>query len=127
MTSATCRVWLVASAVADRYSAMRTAMGQVHDQLNAAWKPIYEAVVTGQGLRLRPGITMDDFTEIISALSSGMSLHTVTDDGARIIDVSRRRSLLGTAALAVLASCIDPGDGKSLEEAVTEVVGTATR
>jgi hypothetical protein len=103
---------------------MKTAMAKVHHQVDASWLPVYEAAIAGRGLRLRPGITLDDFADMLSALSSGLSLRILSDPDAHanLIDDSRRRSLLGTAAIAILASCIDPGDGKSLEEVITGIV-----
>ncbi len=122
LSSTSSRVWLIASAVCERYPAMKTAMGKVHRQLNDSWLPVYEAAITGRGLRLRPGVTISDIAEILSALSMGISLRIATDDNAELIDDERRQSLLGTAALAVLASCIDAGDGQSLEEIIRELV-----
>jgi hypothetical protein len=126
LSSASSRVWLIASAVCERYPAMKTAMGKIHRWLNGSWMPVYEAAITGRGLRLRPGITLSDVAEILSALSVGISLRIASDDDAGLIDDERRQSLLGTAALAVLASCIDAGDGRSLEEVVRELVGQDT-
>jgi hypothetical protein len=110
LSSTSSRVWLIASAVGERYPAMKTAMGKVHRGLNDSW------------LRLRPGVTINDVAEILSALSMGISLRIASDDHADLIDDERKQSLLGTAALAVLASCIDPGDGQSLEEIVRGLV-----
>jgi hypothetical protein len=101
---------------------MKTAMGKVHRGLNDSWLPVYEAAITGRGLRLRPGVTINDVAEILSALSMGISLRIASDDDADLIDDERKQSLLGTAALAVLASCIDPGDGQSLEEVIRGLV-----
>jgi hypothetical protein len=122
LSSTSSRVWLIASAVGERYPAMKTAMGKVHRGLNDSWLPVYEAAITGRGLRLRPGVTINDVAEILSALSMGISLRIASDDHADLIDDERKQSLLGTAALAVLASCIDPGDGQSLEEIVRGLV-----
>jgi hypothetical protein len=101
---------------------MKTAMAKVHQEIEAGWMPVYEAAIAGRGLRLRPGITIDDFVYIISSLSSGISLRILSDPDAKFIDDERHRSLLGTAAMAILASCIDPGDGKSLEEMLGDIV-----
>jgi hypothetical protein len=42
-----------------------------------------------------------------------------------VVDHERHRSLLGDAALAVLAGCIDMGDGKSLTELIGDLTATA--
>jgi hypothetical protein len=97
-------------------------MAKVYRQLDASWLPVYEAAIAGRGLRLRPGITPDVLADILSALSSGISLRILSDPDVNLIDDEHRRSLLGTAAIAVLASCIDPGDGRSLEEVIRDIV-----
>jgi len=61
------------------------------------------------------------FFDWLSALSVGISLRIATDENADLIDHERKRSLPGTAALTVLASCTDPGDGQSLEEIIREI------
>jgi hypothetical protein len=122
LTTTSSRVWLITSAISDRYPAMKTAMAKVYRQLDASWLPVYEAAIAGRGLRLRPGITPDVLADILSALSSGISLRILSDPDVNLIDDEHRRSLLGTAAIAVLASCIDPGDGRSLEEVIRDIV-----
>lgn len=127
LTNPSARLWLITSAISDRYPAMKTAMAKVHQQIEAGWMPVYEAAIAGRGLRLRPGVTLEDFADIISSLSSGISLRILSDPDAKLIDDERRRSLLGTAAIAILASCIDPGDGKSLEEMLGDIVRLNTK
>lgn len=127
LTNPSSRVWLITSAISDRYPAMKTAMAKVHRQVEASWKPVYEAAISGRGLRLRPGITLDDFSDVISALSSGISLRILSDPDANLLDDEHGRSLLGTATLAILAACVDPGDGKSLEEVISDIVRPASQ
>lgn len=122
LASASSRVWLIASAVSDRYPAMKAAMRKIHDRMNDSWMPVYDAVVTGRGLKLRPGVTIEDLTEILSALTTGLSLRIAAGHDPGLIDHASHESLLGTAVIAVLASFIDPGDGRSLEQAVTDLV-----
>jgi hypothetical protein len=124
-TNTSSRIWLIASAISDRYPAMRAAMAKVHSEIDATWILVYKAAINRRGLRLRPGITVEDFADIISALSSGIALRTASDPGEHLIDHERHRSLLGTAAIAVLASCIDTGDGRSLEELIGDIVRPA--
>jgi hypothetical protein len=116
------RVWLIATAVSDRYPAIKQALAEVHDEAIATWLPVYQAVVTGRRLRLRPGVTLEDLIEIISALVTGITLRAGAEPAPGLVDHERRRSLLGTAALAVLASCIDPGDGRTVEQAIAELI-----
>jgi hypothetical protein len=125
LANASTRVWLIAAAVSDRYPTIKQALAEVHDEAISTWLPVYQAVVTGRRLRLRPGVTLEDLIEIISALVTGITLRAGTEPAPSLVDHERRRSLLGTAAIAVLASCIDPGDGRTIEEAIAELIQPA--
>jgi hypothetical protein len=127
LTHTSSRLWLITSAISDRYPAMKTAMAKVHRQADASWMRVYDAAIAGRGLRLRPGITLDVLADILSSLSSGISLRILSDPDANLIDDEHHRSLLGTAAIAILASCIDPGDGRSLEEVIRDIVQPAPK
>jgi hypothetical protein len=59
-TNTSSRIWLIASAISDRYPEMRAAMARVHSEIDASWMSVYEAAINGRGLGLRPGITMQD-------------------------------------------------------------------
>ena len=75
-----------------------------------------------RGLRLRPGITLDDCADLLAAVANGLALRALADPAAPVIDRAQRRCLLGTAALALIAGCVEradsDGDSLSLEEAV---------
>jgi hypothetical protein len=61
-------------------------------------------------------VTLADLTDILTALAEGIGMRMLADPDAQLVDHERQQSLLGKAALAIAAACIDTGDGKSLEE-----------
>jgi hypothetical protein len=66
------------------------------------WEQLYAGFFQARGLPPRPGITVDDIASILSACSGGVALRTLGDPSSEVIDHNRQRSILGTAALAVI-------------------------
>jgi hypothetical protein len=86
------------------------------------WKEVYAAFIEARGLRLRPGITIDDIADLLAALVDGIALRSIGNPSCGLINRDQRRTLLGTAALALVYSFMerdeDPDD-MTLEEAVS--------
>jgi hypothetical protein len=110
------RVSLIAAATADRDVVVRRAITESYRLVGQSWSALYEATLTARGLRLRSGVTLADLTDILTALAEGIGMRMLADPDAQLVDHERQQSLLGKAALAIAAACIDTGDGKSLEE-----------
>jgi len=58
---------------------------------------------------------------LLESIADGLALRTLADPAARIIDRTQRRCLLGTAALVVIAGCLERADSAvslPLEDAV---------
>ena len=93
------------------------------------WKEVYAALLQARHMQLRPGITLDDIANLLAATVDGLALRSIGDPSSDLIDHERRRSLLGTMALAVMHSCLEPAesaDGMTLEDAVrVKVYGPA--
>jgi hypothetical protein len=82
-------------------------------------------VIRHRGLQLRRGFTIGDLADILVALSLGLTLRSIADPASRVFDHERQRSLLGTAALALFAGCMqheDSADGLTLEQAVEAMI-----
>jgi hypothetical protein len=112
------RLGLIAAAEAEGDPVIGEA---ISGRYTPSWKDFYEDFLRTRGLRLRPGVTLDDCADLLAAVSDGLALRALADPGTRVIDRARRRCLLGTAALALIAGCLeraDHSDGLSLEEAV---------
>ena len=66
-------------------------------------------------VRFRQGVSFQDLTVMLSTAAEGMALRAMVDPTG-IIDMQARTSLLGKLALALMLSCVDPGDGMPLEQ-----------
>lgn len=119
------RMQLIAAALAEREPDLRKIMTNINSVVDANWTETYQAVIEARGLTLRPGITPDDLNLMLSTAAEGMALRMLISEEGLVDDVART-SMLGKVTLAVLYACIDPGDGRTLEEAVTSVTGPAS-
>lgn len=111
---------LVAAATVRRHPELRETMGRVYGVVHEKWLPIYEEILSVNGLQLRPGIGIDEVVEIFAMLTEGAALRVHLDAASD----PRQLELLSKAALAVLTACIDPGDGLSIEEVTRQFVHT---
>ncbi|MEU8825078.1 hypothetical protein [Streptomyces sp. NPDC048636] len=93
----------------------------VYEDYLGSWKKLYTVVMRERRLRLRKGLTLDDLANALSAAADGMTLRAIGDPGAGVVDHDNRRSVMGTVALAVIHSFLEPDDdasGLTLEQAV---------
>jgi hypothetical protein len=119
-------VSLMTTAIGDRYPYLREAMGKSYDLLHQHWVPIYQALFEAYGLSLRKGVSYEDLADILSALSEGLAVRVRADPGAHFVDAERKSSMLGKAALMLIAGCVDCGNQLDLEEAVRKLAGLHT-
>jgi hypothetical protein len=115
------RLGLIAAAEAEGDPVIGEAISGRLRENGPLWKDFYQEFLRSRGLRLRPGITLDDCDVLLTAIADGLALRALADPAAPVVDPARRRSLLGTAALALIAGCAvsdGDGDGIALEEAV---------
>lgn len=115
------RLGLIAAAEAEGDPVIGEALSGRHRKTGALWKDFYEEFLLSRRLRLRPGITLDDCDILLAAVADGLALRALADPAAPVADPARRSSLLGTAALGLIAGCAvsaDDLDGRSLEESV---------
>ena len=115
------RLGLIAAAAAEGDPVISEAISGRHQENDPHWKHFYEEFMRAHGLRIRAGITVDDCVVLLAAFADGLAMRALSDPAAPVIDRARRRCLLGTAALVLIAGCLeraDDGDGLSLEEAV---------
>lgn len=108
---------LVAAATVHRHPELRRTMGRVHGVVHEEWVPIYEEILSVNGLRLRPGIGIDEVVDIFAMLTDAAALRVHLDPASD----PRQHELLSKAALAVLTACIDPGDGLSIEDVTRQL------
>jgi len=122
----TFRLELVATAAAEGDEIIQGALTENHQGAMDPWKQVYEEMFRARGLRLRTGITLDDFAGMLAALASGYALRGIGEPNSLIIDHERQRSLFGTAALGLLLGCVerdeDGPQGITVEDAVQELI-----
>jgi hypothetical protein len=122
------RLGLIAAAEAEGDPVIRAAISGRHRENSTLWKDFYGDLLRSRGLRFRPGVTLDDCVVLLAAIADGLALRALADPAARIMDRTRHRCLLGTAALVLISGCLegaDGGDGLSLEEAVRAMMSEA--
>lgn len=115
------RLGVVAAAAAEGDPVVSETISGRHRENSLLWKHFYEEILQARGLRVRAGVTLDDCVILLGAVADGLALRALADPAAPVIDRARRRTLLGTAALALMAGCLeraDHGEGRPLDEAV---------
>jgi hypothetical protein len=124
-SSASFRFQLLATAAADGDRVIRDALADNYVALAKVWKPMYAQVLQKRGLRPRPGIDLDDFTNIFIAVSEGLAARVIADPTTSVLNTDRQRNLFATVAHAVLAGCTERADQVNeltLEEVVHDMV-----
>jgi hypothetical protein len=118
----TFRIQLAASINADEDRAVRTVLAAKYERGQAIWGGIYTRMMTARGLQLREGITIGQVADILTAMVEGTALRAMAEGpDTRVLDPPNKRGLLSTAAMALIAGCMEPKgreDGLSLVEAV---------
>jgi len=111
VTQSRFRLELVAAAAADGDEVIREAMVEHYRGALGPWKQLLTEVLEARKMRLRPGITPDDFVNLLTAVAEGTALRELADPTAGIVDHANGRCLLGTAALTLISACMQPADG----------------
>ncbi len=117
------RLQLIAAASSEGDEVIQQALSERYAETTEQWKIIYRRFLQDRGLRLRPDVGLDQVADLLSAVAEGLALRQIGDPNARVVDHVRQRSLLGTAALALIIACLEPadtGNGVSLEQAVRD-------
>jgi hypothetical protein len=118
------RLQLIALAIAERNEVVREALAGKYRRAHALWKQVYSEFLEAHKLKLRPGITLDQLTTILTSIDEGAALRYIADPSAEVLNRIERRSLLGTAALAILNGCLQPiedSDGRSIGEVLNAI------
>jgi hypothetical protein len=125
ISSPTFRLGLIAMTAAEGDKTISEAVIQSYQDFLEPWKEVYAAFIEARGLQLRPGITIDDIARLLAALVDGLELRMIGNPSAELVDHDRRRTVLGTAALAMVYSFLEPAkeaSGLTLEQAVHEMI-----
>lgn len=117
------RFQLLAVATAQADTASAQALARMYTNLSQVWIALYTNVFEHYGLTFRPGVTMEDFNILLQAMAEGLGLRLISGVDERLLDHEKRTSLLGTAALSLFMSLVDPGDGLTIEQAAETAIG----
>ncbi|WP_314175174.1 hypothetical protein [Streptomyces winkii] len=115
------RLALALMTVPDGDQEVKQAISAMYEDYLGSWKKLYSDVLRQRGLRLRPGLTLDDLANALSTATDGVILRAIGDPGSGVVDYGKQRSIMGTVALAIVHAFLEPEDeasGVSLEQAV---------
>ena len=102
-------------------NAVGAGMRELYREGLLTWGATYQRLLNGRGMRLRPGISVEDFAVILTAVAEGLSVRGMVDGKDRVRDSATRTSLLGMAGMAILSAFVDPGDGRTLSQVVNDL------
>lgn len=127
LTSPMFRLGLIAAAEADGDPVIGEAIAGRRGEVGPVWRQWCEDFLRSRGLRIRPGVTIDDCVVLLSALADGLAMRALADPSTRALDHDGRPSLLGVGALALISGCLDRAGGdetSSLEQSVRDLLGS---
>jgi hypothetical protein len=114
----TFRAQITLQPLASRDEAVRIGMRRLYADALATWSNTYQQLLDGRGMHLRPDVTVDDLAIILTAVAEGLAARAIVDGTERVLNPAERKSLLGTAGLAILWAMVDHGDGMTLRHVV---------
>lgn len=118
---ATIRLSLALMAACGEDPDIAAAISRGYRNYLGLWESMYKEVMSARRLRLRPGLTLRDLTNAISAATDGIILRAAGDPQAGVLDRAHGRSLLGHITLSIIYGFCEPeddADGLPLEQAV---------
>lgn len=112
----------LANALTDFHGQIREALSGIYEHSFRYWREVYSELLDARGASLRPGISIDDLTIILNAIAQGLSLRHIGATDGKVINHRDRSSVLGKAALLVIAGAVDPGDGRPVADLADELM-----
>jgi hypothetical protein len=107
------RLQLIMVATADRNDGIHDAISNNYAGALEPWKKIYESTIAARGFQLRKGITIEQFANILAAITEGFAVHHLGDPGAGIIGDGPADNLVGMAVLGMMNSYLEPANEPS--------------
>ncbi|MBV9450750.1 MAG: hypothetical protein JO345_33155 [Streptosporangiaceae bacterium] len=105
---------------------IRDAISERRCEVGSTWRQWCEDFLRSRGLRLRSGVTIDDFIVLLSALADGLAMRALADPSTRALDHDGQSSLLAMGAFALVAGFLESADSEessSLEQTVRVLLG----
>lgn len=113
------RLQLVVVATADRNDGIHEAIANQYAGALEPWMKVYESTIAARGFKLRAGITMEQFANILAALTEGFAIRNLGDPSAGVVGAGPGENLLGMGILAMMNSYLEPAgepSGPTLRE-----------
>jgi hypothetical protein len=113
------RLQLIVCATADRNDGIHDTIASNYAGALEPWSKVYEQTIASRGLRLRKGITLEQFTNILAAIIEGFAIRQLGDPGAGVLQDDSGANLAGMALLAMMNSYLEPigePEGPTLRE-----------
>jgi len=117
------RLQLVVCATADRNDGIHDAIANNYAGALEPWMKVYEATIAARGYRLRKGITLEQFTNILAAIAEGFAIRQLGDPAAGVVGEEPEKNLVGMAVLGIMNSYLEPVDepsGLTLREQIED-------
>ncbi|WP_434444600.1 hypothetical protein [Lentzea sp. E54] len=121
------RFQYLVTGLADFHEQIREALAGVYKHSFDYWRKVYAEILEARGVSLRPGISLDELTMMLTGMAQGLSLRHIGAAGGKVIDHANRRSVLGKATQILIAGAIDPGDGRDVGDVVDELMAVRVR
>ena len=116
------RFQLLAAASATSDTVAADALRNMYKTLNEAWCSLYTQVFNQYGIVFRPGWSIEKFNLVMQSTAEGLGLRLLANTDEEILDHEARTSILSDTALALFAAIVDAGDGRSVEDRVTDMI-----
>lgn len=121
LSGAAQRISLISTGIAAQDQEGEARLSSLYAMARDAWSAVYERTLNERGLRLRPGIELDELTNILTSLIDGITIRALGDPETKVIDHETKETLLGKAVMMIAIAAIDPGDGMTLEEVIRQI------
>ena len=107
------RLQLIVVATADRNDGIHEAIANNYAGALEPWLKVYESTIASRGYQLRKGITIEQFANVLAAITEGFAIRLLGDPGAGVVGTGPGENLAGMAILAMMNSYLEPVDEPS--------------
>jgi len=118
------RLQLLMVATAHRNDGIHDVIANNYGGAIEPWKKVYESTFAAHGFRLRAGITIDQFANIMSAVTEGIAVRVLGDPNANVNGDRAEGNLLGMAVLGLIYAYLEPANkpsGRTLRQEFEEI------
>ncbi|MCY1139172.1 hypothetical protein OWR29_14330 [Actinoplanes sp. Pm04-4] len=107
------KLQLIMVATAHRNDGIRSSIANNYAGALEPWMKIYEETIAARGYRLRPGITIQEFSNLLAAVTEGLAVRHLGDPSVDIADHGPTENLVGKGVLGLMAAYLEPVDEPS--------------